>query len=104
MSAPKIKFAGLELKNPFVVASGPVTSSLRKVKRCEEEGAAGVSLKLTLQKQPWKGQLRMYSVPGEASIVCHDKRLDEDEGIDLIRQSRENTDLVIFANMGHIGE
>lgn len=104
MSAPKINFAGLELKNPFVVASGPVTSSLRKVKRCEEEGAAGVSLKLILQKQPWKGQLRMYSVPGEASIVCHDRRLDEDEGIDLIRQTRENTDLVIFANMGHIGE
>lgn len=99
-----MEFAGLKLKNPFVIASGPVTSSLRKLKECEANGAGGVSVKLTLKKQPWAAQLRMYSVPDEVSIVCHDRRLEEGEGVDLIRQARENTDLTVFANMGHAGE
>jgi dihydroorotate dehydrogenase subfamily 1 len=104
VASTAIDFAGLTLKNPFVVASGPVTSSLRKLKECEANGAAAVSLKLVLQKQPWMGKLRMYSVPGEVSIVCHDRRLDKEEGIELVQAAREQTDLVVFVNMGHIGE
>ncbi|OPZ63184.1 MAG: NAD-dependent dihydropyrimidine dehydrogenase subunit PreA [Firmicutes bacterium ADurb.Bin506] len=104
MSKTSIEFAGLTLKNPFVVASGPVTSSLRKLKECEANGAGAVSVKLILKKQPWNAQLRMYSVPGEVSIVCHDRRLDEEVGLELLTQAREHTNLIIFANMGHMGE
>ncbi|MBN1584518.1 MAG: hypothetical protein JXA89_27680 [Anaerolineae bacterium] len=40
----------------------------------------------------------------EGSIVCHDRRLDIDEGVALIEAGRQITrDLIIFANMTHAG-
>lgn len=100
----EIKYAGLTLKNPFVVASGPPGATIDRLIQCEENGAAGVSVKLTFIKQPFYGRLRMYSVPGEASIVCHDRRLDLEEGLELVRQGKERTGLVLFANITHPAE
>lgn len=100
----EIKYAGLTLKNPFVVASGPPGATVDRLIQCEDNGAAGVSVKLTFIKQPFYGKLRMYSVPGEASIVCHDRRLDMEEGFELVRKGKERTDLVLFANMTHPAE
>ncbi|HHY46285.1 MAG TPA: 4Fe-4S binding protein [Firmicutes bacterium] len=100
----EVEFAGLKLRNPFVAASGPETSSIEKLIKCEDNGAAAVSTKLSLMRQPWPGQLRMYSVPGEASIVCHDRRLDMDEGFELVRRAKERTNLVIFVNITHPSE
>lgn len=100
----EIKYAGLTLKNPFVVASGPPGATIDRLIACEDYGAAGVSVKLTFIKQPFYGRLRMYSVPGEASIVCHDRRLDLDEGLELVRRGKERTDLVLFANITHPAE
>lgn len=100
----EIEYAGLKLKNPFVVASGPPGATVERLMECEDHGAAGVSLKLTFIKQPFYGRLRMYSAPGEASIVCHDRRLDLDEGLELMRKGKERTDLVLFANITHPAE
>ncbi|MGE5506941.1 MAG: 4Fe-4S binding protein [Chitinophagales bacterium] len=100
----EIQYAGLTLKNPFVVASGPPGATVQRLKACEDNGAGGVSIKLTFTKQPFYGKLRMYSVPGEASIVCHDRRLDMEEGFELVRKGKEQTGLVLFANMTHPAE
>lgn len=99
-----INYAGLTLKNPFVVASGPPGATVDRLIQCEDHGAAGVSVKLTFIRQPFYGKLRMYSVPGEASIVCHDRRLDLDEGLELVRRGKERTGLVLFANITHPAE
>ena len=81
-----IKFAGYRFKNPFVVASSPLTVKPELLKRAEEFGAAAVSTKLTFLKQPFYGSLRMYHSLKEGSIVCHDRRLDIDEGVALIEK------------------
>jgi len=48
-----IKYTGIEFKNPFIVASSPLTRSIYLLKEADEAGAAGVSIKLTFIKQPF---------------------------------------------------
>lgn len=99
-----ITFAGLKLKNPFIVASGPVTSTIDRLKRVDREGAAGVSTKLTLMKLPYKSTMRMYSDPDLYGIVFSDKRLELEEGLRLVSEAKKKTSLVIFVNITHLAE
>ena len=99
----KVEFAGIEFKNSFVVASGPASATIDQIKMAEDCGAAGVSAKLTFTRVPFVGKLRAYSVPREVMVMPIDRRLNEDEGLDLVRKAREQTSLVIFANMSDPG-
>lgn len=101
MAKTEIEFAGIKMRNPFVVASGPPGATVDRIMKCEDNGAGAVVTKLVLVKQPWPGRLRMYSVPGEASIVNHDRRLDLDQGLELVRKSKERTELPIIVNITH---
>jgi len=94
-----VEFAGLTFKNSFVLASGPVSATLDQVKRAEDSGAAGVSLKLTFHEVPFPGQLRCWSIPDQVMVMPIDRRLDEEEGLELCRRAREETDLILFANI-----
>jgi len=94
-----IKYAGIEFKNPFIVASSPLTKSIDLLRKADEAGAAGVSIKLTFIKQPFYGKLRMYNQLKHDSIVCYDRRLDIEEGLELCRRAKKETDLKIFANV-----
>ena len=38
-------YMGLELRNPIIIASSPLTSSIENLIKCEEAGAAAVVLK-----------------------------------------------------------
>jgi dihydroorotate dehydrogenase subfamily 1 len=100
-----IKFAGLNLRNPFVVASSPLTAKPQLLQKAEEFGAAAASVKLTFIKQPFLGKCRMYNNPKEGSIVCHDRRLDLEEGQRVISEARKLTkDLILFSNITHAAE
>ncbi len=53
MADLSIEFAGLKLKNPFIIASSELTNRLDKIKIAEENGASAVSTKLTFLKVPF---------------------------------------------------
>ena len=97
---PTVEFAGLAFRNSFVVASGPCSVTLEQIKRAEESGAAGVSLKLTFPRVPFPGQLRCWSILDDVMVMPIDRRLDEEEGLELCRQAHQQTDLILFANIG----
>jgi len=100
-----VEYAGLKLKNPIIIASSPLTAKVHLMRKCAESGAAGASAKLTFIKQPFYGSLRMYNNIKEGSIVCHDRRLDLEEGQALISQTRATiSDFIIFANITHAAE
>jgi dihydroorotate dehydrogenase subfamily 1 len=99
-----MNFAGLEFKNPFVVASSPLTAKVELLEKAEQFGAAAASTKLTFTKQLFPGKLRMYSAPRLGSIVCHDRRFDADDGVALVREAKKATSLILFANITHEGE
>ena len=97
-----IEFAGLEFKNPYIVASSPLTAKTKWLRAASEAGAGGVSTKLTFLKQPFYGKLRMYNDPAVGSIVCHDRRLDLDEGARLVEEGKRVAgDMVYFCNITH---
>ena len=100
-----IEFAGLQFKNPYVVASSPLTARAKWLRAAADAGAAAVSTKLTFLKQPFYGKLRMYNDPAVGSIVCHDRRLDLDEGVRLVEEGKRHTsDMIYFVNITHDGE
>ena len=44
-------YMGLKLKNPIIVASSPLTSSIDNLKKCEDSGAGAVVLKSIFEEQ-----------------------------------------------------
>jgi dihydropyrimidine dehydrogenase (NAD+) subunit PreA len=99
-----IDFAGVKFRNPFVVASSPLTVKPFLLKRAYDFGAAAASTKLTFIKQPFYQSLRMYHDAKEGSIVCVDRRLDLEEGVRLIEEAKKLApDLVLFSNITHPG-
>lgn len=44
-------YMGLSLKNPIIVASGPLTASIDNLKKCEDAGAGAVVLKSIFEEQ-----------------------------------------------------
>ncbi|MBC3938574.1 hypothetical protein D4A47_06530 [Anaerotruncus massiliensis (ex Liu et al. 2021)] len=96
-----INFCGIQMKNPVVIASSPLTSKLKYLVAADQAGAAAVSTKLTFIRQPFYGKLRMHTSDRLGSLICYDRRLDLEEGVGLIREAKERTQLKIFANMTH---
>lgn len=47
----RTSYMGLSLKNPIIVASGPLTASLDNLKKCEDAGAGAVVLKSIFEEQ-----------------------------------------------------
>ncbi len=100
-----IEFAGLRFRNPFVVASSPLTVKPFLLKKAYDSGAAAASTKLTLIKQSFYKKLRMYHDPKVGSIVCVDRRLDLEEGVRLIAETKHLApELILFANITHEGQ
>ena len=100
-----IEYAGIRFRNPFIVASSPLTVKPFLLKKAWDFGAAGASTKLTLVKQRFYKKLRMYHDPKVGSIICSDRRLDLEEGVRLIEETKKLVpDLVLFANITHEGE
>jgi len=100
-----IEFAGIKFRNPFVVSSSPLTVKPFLLKRAYDFGAAAASTKLTFIKQPFYQKLRMYHDPKVGSIICVDHRLDLEEGVSLIKETKKLApDLLLFSNITHPGE
>ena len=100
-----IEFARLRFRNPFVVASSPLTVKPFLLRKAYDCGAAAASTKLTLVKQSFYKKLRMYHDPKVGSIVCVDRRLDLEEGVRLIAETKSLApDLILFANITHEGQ
>lgn len=95
---PKVLFAGVEFKNPVLVASGPLTSSVKLLQEAERHGAAGASTKLTMRHPP-AGQLRAYVDTELGMIHASERRLSLEEGVRLIEEAKATTSLKLFANI-----
>ncbi|MDC7248079.1 MAG: dihydroorotate oxidase, partial [Sphaerochaetaceae bacterium] len=51
MSKISTTYMGLELKNPIIVGSSPLTSTLEGLKKCEDAGAGAVVVKSIFEEQ-----------------------------------------------------
>ncbi|MGE5506933.1 MAG: hypothetical protein ACM3RP_00355 [Chitinophagales bacterium] len=95
-----IDFGGLKLKNPVVIASGPVSATIEQLEAAARAGAAGASIKQVMTRQAFRGNLRAYSVPENIMLFPIDKRLDVQEGLDLVREAKKRKlDMAIIVNL-----
>jgi len=116
-----VNFAGIELKNPFIVSSGPCTNCLIKIEKAEKNGFSGVVTKLALpvgsrrlgsQDPSYSFDNSRWTViadntrkdinlnqPRGKGVKDADPRLLVPQVIKLIKAAKKKTDLVIIANM-----
>lgn len=94
----KVKLGALELDNPLMIASSPLTSKLDLLKQAEDNGFGSVSIKHVMAFQKFAARPRWYCEKGNV-IVSGDPRLEPEYGLNLIRKAKEETNLKIICNM-----
>jgi len=104
MATLKINFAGIELKNPLIVASSELTDEFDKMRWAEDGGAGAAITKLAFLKIPFFARPYHIFEEGMGFYSPSGHRLNVEEAQDLIRKTKESTDLVVIANMMGPGE
>ena len=102
-----VNVAGVEFKNPFYVASGPTTNSVKQLKRIEETGWAAASIKLTIDPVPYINRVPRYSLFKDRNALAFtaEKRLTFEQGLKLVDDAKKVlNDLILFANITYAGE
>lgn len=102
-----VTLGGVLLKNPFYVASGPTTKSVRQLKRIEETGWAAASIKLSIDPAPYINRRPRYSLFDDRNALAFtaEKRLTFEQGLKLIRDAKQVlTDLKLMANITYAGD
>jgi dihydroorotate dehydrogenase (fumarate) len=100
-----IEYLGLKLKNPIVVGSCGLTSSITKLKKLEEAGAGAVVLKSLFEEQieqeNWQEQSKnKYDYP---EIINYINTYSNDKSfskyLDLIKSAKENLSIPVIASI-----
>ncbi len=104
MPTLKVNFAGLELKNPLIVASSELTDEFDKIKWAEDAGVSAVSTKLAFLEVPFFARPYHIFEEGMGFYSPSGHRLNVEEAQELIRKTKEQTNLVVIANMMGPGE
>jgi len=99
-----VKIGGIELKNPFLVASGPTTKRVDQLELAERSGWAAASIKLTFNpaayinyppRYRWLKRERLHTFTAEY-------RLDMEQGLRLVEEARKKCrEMVIIANYSY---
>jgi len=99
MSELEVNFAGVNLKNPFIVSSSELTNTLERVKLSEKYGASAVSTKLCFLKVPFFAR-PYHIVEHRAGFFSPSgDRLSIEQAQILIDGIKKETNLVVIANM-----
>lgn len=102
MEKLKTTFAGLELKNPFIVSSSGLTDSAEKNLRLEEAGAAAVVLKSLFEEQiMWQTAHQLSEDHTEANDYLHGyvRAHYLDEYIRLVKDSKQACSIPVIASI-----
>lgn len=102
MSRMNVSVGGLEMKNPLIVGSSPLTAKLDLLKEAEENGFAAVCLKHVMAFQRFAAKPRWYFDRHDGVIVSGDPRLTPDAAPELVRKAKEQTDMKIICNMSGV--
>lgn len=96
-------YLGIKLKNPVIVSSSGLSSSIEKIKQIEENGAGAVVLKSLFEEQINydAGTLAKGTDYPEASDYVHYyiKNNSVENYLKLIRQAKEEVSIPVFASI-----
>ncbi len=96
-----IRIGGVELRNPFMVASGPTTKRVEQLQLAERSGWAAASIKATFNPAPYLNYKPRYRWLKKERLhtFAAEYRLDMEEGLRLVEGARKRCkEMVIIAN------
>ena len=102
-----VTIGGVTFKNPFYVASGPTTKSVKQLKRIEETGWAAASIKLSIDPAPYINRKPRYGIFEDRNALAFttEKRLTFAQGLKLVEDAKKVlTDLKLMANITYAGD
>ena len=102
-----VKIGGITFKNPFYVASGPTTKSVKQLKRIEETGWAAASIKLTIDPAPYINRVPRFAIFNDRNALAFtaEKRLSFAEGLKLVDDAKKVLkNLILMANITYAGD
>lgn len=102
-----VSIGNVTLRNPFFIASGPTSKSVKQLVRAEETGWGGASIKLTIDPAPYINRVPRYAVFREYDALAFtaEKRLNFQEGLKLVEDSKKVLkELVLMANITYAGD
>ena len=102
-----VEVAGITFKNPFYVASGPTTRTVKQLLAIEKAGWAAASLKLTIDPPPYISRYPRYRLFGQYDALgfTAEKRLRFEEGLAVMEEAKKSVkDLILMANITYSGD
>lgn len=100
-------YMGIQLKNPFVVASSSLTGQVESVRRCAEAGAGAIVLKSLFEEQieaetnELSENAALHSSHGEAYdyLQGYGMELGPQQYLELVSDSKKAVDVPIIASL-----
>jgi len=100
-----VKIGNVELKNPFIVASGPTTKRVEQLELAEKLGWGAASIKQTFNPTPYINYQPRYRWLKKEKLhtFTAEYRLDMKSGLRLMEEARKKCrEMVIIANYSYI--
>jgi dihydroorotate dehydrogenase (fumarate) len=104
------EYMGLKLKNPIIVSSSKLTAEIDNIKKCVDQGAGAIVLKSLFEEQLiadsnalMDQDIKYFWFPEAIEhINSHSKEYGLKEMLDLIKASKNYTDVPIIASINCI--
>jgi len=100
-----VKIGNVELRNPFIVASGPTAKRIDQLKLAEKSGWGAASIKQTFNPVPYINYQPRYRWLKKEKLhtFTAEFRLDMESGLRLVEEARKEChELVIIANYSYV--
>jgi dihydroorotate dehydrogenase/Pyruvate/2-oxoacid:ferredoxin oxidoreductase delta subunit len=101
-----VNFAGLKMQNPFIVGSGPTVKNADQIREAQDNGWAGVSIKLAIDPFPYINLPPRYRwlKKQQIHIFTAETRLTADYSLKTLEEARRVADeIVIFPTITYDG-
>ncbi|RKX79823.1 MAG: hypothetical protein DRP87_01690 [Spirochaetes bacterium] len=102
-----VKMGNLTLRNPFIVGAGPTMKNLEQIRKAEDNGWGGASIKLAIDPAPYINLPPRYRWlrRQKIHIFTAETRLTADQSLKLLEQARKVAkEMVIFPTITYDGE
>ena len=98
-----VQVAGVRMRNPFYVSSGPTTMTIEQLERIQATGWGGAALQLTVDPLPYINRHPRYGYYPDKTFLAFtaERRLVLDELLKLIEEGRKRTPELSFAVRPH---
>ncbi|MBM4333629.1 MAG: hypothetical protein FJ117_20830 [Deltaproteobacteria bacterium] len=100
-----VKIGNVELKNPFIVASGPTAKRIDQLKLAEKCGWSAASIKQTFNPLPYINYQPRYRwlKKEKVHVFTAEYRLNMEQGLRLVEEARKKCkELVVIANYSYV--